>query len=384
MTADDLVEALLDGVGVSAADGLLLRRARRSIINALADFGALRNWSYFVRPGKLITNAPYSTGTIQYTHSTKTVTLTSGTFPSWAANGWLKVSGKVYLVKSRTSGTALVLDDVINPGSDIAAGTSYTLFQDAYALPYDFGKMLSCVDATQRTELRAITPEQMQRIKSNDGYQTGTPDFYSIQRGLELSGTLALTFQPISSTNRQVDYLYVRRQPPIKVWKETSGTVTVSAGGTTVTGSGTAFTDAMIGSSIRFGTASALPTALEGLSPYSEERVITAVSSSTSLTVDEALDSAYTSVKYVISSLVDIDPMAMRPAILALAGYNLAVERNADSAELSRRLSVRNESLRLAMQADRRYSQHDFGQSFFGGGRLAMTPTNSGYPSNQG
>lgn len=72
--------------------------------------------------------APYSTGTIQIVATTggSVVTLTGGSFPTWAASGDLVVSGELYSVLSRTDATHLVLDDAT---INVAAGTSYELRQ---------------------------------------------------------------------------------------------------------------------------------------------------------------------------------------------------------------------------------------------------------------
>jgi hypothetical protein len=191
---------------------------------------------------------------------------------------------------------------------------------------------------------------------------------------------MCVKFYPVPADGRQIVYVYDQTQQPLRIWKYTAGTVTVSAGSASVTGNGTAFRPDMVGAVIRFGSTTTEPTSLEGSSPYLEERVIVAVGSGTQLTLDQAVDSAYTAVKYSISDLVNIEPSAMRTAVINCSALHFARERNADSAEISRRSSAYVDALRLAMQADRRFSIEDSGIGYGGlGFPLAYTPTNSGY-----
>ena len=136
----------------------------------------------------------------------------------------------------------------------------------------------------------------------------------------------------------------------------------------------------MVGSVVRFGTATTEPTSLEGSSPYAEERVITAFTSATAVTLDEAEDSAYTAVKYTVSDLVAIAPTACTTAVANCSPLHLARERDAARAEIPRRTSAYVDSLRLAMQADRRFTIEDWGFGHADSGfPMAHTPTRAGY-----
>ena len=79
-------------------------------------------------------NATYSTGTV--TIVAGAVTGSGTTFPTWAADGELVISGVPYTVASRGSTTSLTLDDT---GVTAAAGSTYTLQHVDYQLPDLFG-----------------------------------------------------------------------------------------------------------------------------------------------------------------------------------------------------------------------------------------------------
>jgi hypothetical protein len=95
---------------------------------------AAHKWTFLHPQTTLTSNAPYSTGTITVVDGV--VTLASGTFPSWAASGLLSVSGTLYDVSSRDSGTQVTLVDTT---LDVAAGTSYGLYQGNADAPDAFG-----------------------------------------------------------------------------------------------------------------------------------------------------------------------------------------------------------------------------------------------------
>ena len=379
IVSDDLVGQLLDGSGGAAVDGILQRKARRSLQQGLQEVSAHREWNYARRNVVLVTKDQYSTGTIAYTNSTLTVTLTTGTFPSWAGRGWLLIDNKSYRIATRSSGSAVILDANNNPGADIASGTEYTLYQQEYLVPFDCANITTCWDATSRFRLAGTTPDSFEgQVKSM--YEAGTPQYFTVTGDPWVKGAMCLKFYPIPSDARQIAYVYDRTQQPLRVWKYNTGTVKISAGTTALTGTSTVFTSNMVGTVIRFGTTTTEPTSLEGTSPYLEERVITSVESATTATLDEAVDSTYTAVKYVVSDLIDVEPTAMRTAVINCSALHFARERNADSNELSRRTTAYVDALRLAMQADRRFTIEDYGVGHgYSGFPMAHTPTNAGY-----
>ena len=91
-------------------------------------------WSFLHPLTSLTTSESYSAGTVA--QASGVVTLTGGTWPSWAAEGELTVGGNTFTVASRDSDTQLTLDDT-SATNDVAAGTSYQLGRPAYDLPDD-------------------------------------------------------------------------------------------------------------------------------------------------------------------------------------------------------------------------------------------------------
>jgi hypothetical protein len=98
---------------------------------------SVHTWSFLNQDLNLPVVAPYSTGTVVITAGA--VTLTGGTWPTWAAAGWLTVGGSDYEVSARTSNTVITLEDTT---ASAAAGSSFKLEQWQYALPNDYGHFL--------------------------------------------------------------------------------------------------------------------------------------------------------------------------------------------------------------------------------------------------
>lgn len=138
------------------------------------------NWSFLRPAGSLTLAAPYTTGTIAI--ATGVVTLTGGTWPSNAADQELTVSGTTYAVASRDSGTQITLT---NAAATAAAGTSYSLSQDLYDLPDDFGVLAG--DVYYQTGFDRVWPSLQQVAESNirkmkeDGRRNfGEPLYFAI------------------------------------------------------------------------------------------------------------------------------------------------------------------------------------------------------------
>ncbi len=103
--------------------------------NAIGWVATAKFWNFYKTYGDFTLREPYSTGTIALTPNSTTCTLTTGTWPTWAASGKLKIGGKVYRIASRTSGAVVVLATAWAEDAETAA--TYLIFQDEYALASD-------------------------------------------------------------------------------------------------------------------------------------------------------------------------------------------------------------------------------------------------------
>ncbi len=362
-TLQDLVEHLSDYVGSSTGDDTV-RFCRRAAQDAYNHFPSIHNWTYLYGRGRVTTVAHQNTGTIAYTNSTNTVTLTGNTWPSWVTQGVILINNVPYAIASNPTSTTITLPPQNNPGADVAALTVYTLYQDAYSLPIDFTQCDEIVNVNMGLRLTFEHPSQwlvMQRIYRGPA----TPRVYCITGSPSFFGAMAVRFFPPPDNIYFMDFIYKRRPRPMNVVLVSAGTATLTSGSTTVTGAGTSWDSTMVGSVIRFSQTgnSVIPTGPSGESPFYLERTVTAVASTTSLTVDQ--DPVYTGggLSYAISDPVDIEEGSMLNFLLRMCEKQLRIARRIKSnpEEVADYVAARQE----AMEADSRSSMR---QAVGGGG----------------
>jgi hypothetical protein len=171
----------------------------------------VHRWS-FLRPlGTLTTTAPYATGTIEIVAGAlTTVTLTSGTWPSWAAEGDLVINGSTYAASARVGNTELTL--AVN-GPEVAAGTTYSLQRRYYTLSDDFGSILSPL--TFEPELGyppvKVVPESTVRAARSSWNSTGAPRQAAILPIMTLGATVGQRFKIVFNPCPDAAYLLTYR-----------------------------------------------------------------------------------------------------------------------------------------------------------------------------
>jgi len=352
-TWKDLVDHLMDFLGAHPG-GEARRDARRSIFNSMRELTTGHNWSYYYRQGRIVTSAPYLTGTVSYDHTGGTyerlVTLTGGSFPAWAAQGRILIGTTIYEVADRKSATEITLAIHSNPGADVAS-TSYTLYRDAYPLPVDCRSIGMMIIDNFTTDITFEHPSSMlsrQRVWRG----TATPRFYSVLGSPDFLGTLQLGVFPPPDQAYGLSFVYQRRPRQLAVEDHHQGKISTTAGSASVTGSGTAFTSKLQGSVLRISQTAELPTAPWGSNPPAVSRIVVAVNSATSLTLDDTVSETMTNVPYLISDPVDIEDGAMMTALLRCCERQMGVARSKEDRQILEKAWI--DALILAREADSR------------------------------
>ena len=181
--------------------------------------GRIHDWSFLMPVTTLSINAPYTTGTLAATNGV--VTLSTGTFPAWAASGMIEISGTDYSVATRTSGSQLVLDDT-SSASDVDASTSYNLHQDDYDLPDDFGRILGPFTFAQADNswytCKVVGEARIRELRQRDHSSGGDPQFAAIRAKAFTASTgtrQEVLFWPQVASSATVTYKYrVRPNKP--------------------------------------------------------------------------------------------------------------------------------------------------------------------------
>jgi hypothetical protein len=353
-TAHDLQDRLLDFMG-GASEGRNVKIVNRAMLDSLRDLANVRNWACYYRRERIVTSASYSTGTVDFDLTGGTyelmLTLASGTWPTDAAKGIVKIDDVEYRVDERKSSTVLTLQSGFAPSADIAALTEYVWYRDNYSLPADFRRADQIIDLSWTCTLDRVLIGDILRHRSERS-APGRPDRYAISTDERLPNRLAFYFDPPPDDDYNLDYMIQRTPYPLRTIDYSTGTVTIVGGTTSVAGTGTAWTTDMEGSVIRVTSGTEIPSGVEGLNPFAEERIIDQVTSATALTVTTAFTNSYTTKKYRISDRIDLEDGAMFSAFVACCKKNIAWETRRDDAPTMS--SYYNQCLRLAMEADNR------------------------------
>lgn len=312
--------------------------ARAAVLKALNNLSKAHPWSYFYDRARINTVAPYSTGTVTFDLTGGTyerqLSLSGGSWPTWATYGNVVIGEVVYEVAEYISTSILTLAANNCPAEDVAAGTSYRLYRDTYNLPVGFVSCDRMLNTSNGGYLSYVHPREWlerQRISLTTGQPTG----WTLTGDPNYAGLLAVRFVPAPDAAYAFDALYQRQPRPLYIEEFKTGTVSVSSGTGTVTGTGTGWTSKLAGSVIRFGDTTNYPTGLVGAYPYQYERVIMEVTSATALTLDGVIPENLVGVKYTISDPVDIEPVTMLTAFQRGVEREIAISKRMKDRDLA-------------------------------------------------
>lgn len=330
LTFQDTVERLLDYLGADPADAPL-RDAKQASIEALRDMVQSYTWTYLYSQGRIQLLPAYDQGLVTYAASgnlcPNQVTLTGGMFPSWAGLGVIRIGLLNHDVAALINGTTLQLNPEQAPGRDLTNPLAYGLFRDSYSMPPDFAAMDKMFIPEVWGDVVYVHPRDWM-FEVNRWGVIGNPRWYTIMPDPDLGGRLAMMFAPLPTIPFPVEFLYKRHSNPLRLYKVCQGTIATAPASNTIVGTGTAFTQAMVGNCVlRISDTTKPPTAEFGDNPYVFESKITGWSSATQIATWDTVPSGYTSAPYTISSWVDIETGAMEQAYLRCCEMHISMSR---------------------------------------------------------
>ena len=357
-TFQDAVEAVLMSHDIGR-DGINEARARQAVREAYRDIPSRHSWSYFNRQRLLQTVASYSTGTVVYDHTgganERMLTLTSGTWPTWAAYGRVIISGVHYDVATRESSSIITLTDTSNPGDDVSS-TTYTIYRNSYPLPANFSRLIAIWETSEVYPITMVDPASHHTGLQHFYSTPGVPRHATIRgSGKYLSG-YEIMFGPPPSSALTYDLLFVAKPRALSIDTHSAGVVSIT-GTTAVTGTSSAFPANCVGAVIRLSDGPIKPSGMNGSldgsdNPFVEQGIIKTRTSATALVLEEATSQTLSSVGYTISDPIDIEVGAMYTAFLRKAEAEFS--RLAGRQESLVRVARAREALLEAMEADSR------------------------------
>jgi hypothetical protein len=174
-----------------------------------AFYNCDHEWNFLERTFAEPASDAYETGTVAI-DGAGVVTLTGGTFPSWAVDGILRVDGHTVYVTTRTDDTHLIIS---HDGLTVAAGTTYALHRWRVGLPDDFAEFLGGVVYSQANRsklLRGVMNDTQIRLQYAANFKTGDTSLYSVVAGGDTGATSQwyLTFWPTMDSEALVTGTY--------------------------------------------------------------------------------------------------------------------------------------------------------------------------------
>lgn len=321
-TYRDALDDLMAFAGTLSLD-IDERRARIAIRDGLEEMAMARDWKYYRRIRQINLVAPFTgeTGaTIAYDHTggaycERQLTLTPGgaeTLPDWTRDAELVLSDDtvLYPIAEKLNDTIAQLPEDRNPGADVAAG-GFTLYKAGYPLDGDIAKVYELNDETGALKPGYIHPQEwLRQVRSlittqDTGFQ------WTLLGDDDSIGQLEFRFYGLPGSAQTIQFLAQCLPRRLRYTgyadRERSGTsasIAAVSGAQTVTGTGTGFVAGMRGALLRFSEDGTEPDTLTN--PPAEEKIITAVASTSSLTVHNAVSATYSGAGFTISDPLDV------------------------------------------------------------------------------
>lgn len=344
LVAKDMEDTLSRWVG-NQANAEMVTDIRVSITNALQFLWGEYEWAYYQGQYQIQIDAPYTTGTVTFDSTTRRFTLTGGTWPDWANYGSIRISTKDARVLRRISDTVIEIEATSPFVDDIASATTYTMYRAEYPIPMNIRKMGYLFFAeTPYLTLDYVPPlEFVSKVTHLFG---NVPRIFTVQKDRTLLDGLTVNFWPYPTRAYTCRFNFIRMPTEVTIWSESTGKVTVAEGSTAVSGIGTAFDDLHEGCILRIGRdGTNVPTPRYGLYPFREEALIDTVASSTSLALRHPASYATTAMKYLISSMIDIEYQIMHSTFIQQCYVELAKVRKLPDKDLATLIQVRDREL---------------------------------------
>jgi hypothetical protein len=190
-----------------------LTRIGYCISDGLRRVYSAHEWSFFRPLVDVATTAPYATGTV--TVAAGVVTLVGGTFPSWVANGIIRLASKYYSVASRQSNSQVTLDDTT---VTVSSASAYQIARTDIPMDVAFDSIANDSDLTFYPGPDQWYPSVKQRHDTTvrkletENTEFGRPCFYSVRTDRfdpTVGSRKSLAFYPAP------DAAYVLRVPMI-------------------------------------------------------------------------------------------------------------------------------------------------------------------------
>lgn len=204
----------IEGNGISSNTRKLKQLTNRVIFS----LQSLQEWPMLREDAEIITVAAYTTGTVDVTNLSATVTGTTTVWDESFKGRAIQVDGDeyIYRVKSVESATSLTLSRIYLGATELLG--SYTIAQDLYSLPEDLDRPVDDWQgffAPYSLEFTGDHTMAMRRRNRGGNILLGEPNAFTLE-GLddELSARL-VRLDPFPENQRMYAFRYMKNHPTL-------------------------------------------------------------------------------------------------------------------------------------------------------------------------
>lgn len=350
--AQDVVHHLLASSAGGAQDGEH-SAVRQAVVHGAREVFQSRQWLWHTRVGSFVTNQVSATATVVAGSSEVQINVGAS---SAAAMGFARGRMAEFLTGYfATTPTVVSTNDevvVVDQPALISGSGVSVKPQVFYDLPLGVKEIDTLMTQTVGTLHCYVSPSEWLRLQVNT-IGAGEPYYYTIMRSDTHPDRYQIRFVGVPTNDTVVYYTYRYIPTDIKymgyerICRDGTVTAALAEGLPAVNGVGTSFPADFTGRIIRFGTTTLEANPVGSLSPYQEERTITARIDENNLRIDSPATTA-SNVKYAVTDALDASPQ-MYTAILSGAEmwYSRLTNKNANES-----LVMFTRDLRLAMEMD--------------------------------
>jgi hypothetical protein len=221
LTFQDIVSHVMDAADVSETV-VDLRRAIRAARWGFAQATQRHDWGSYDTEFTAVFNAEYDTGTIDI-DADGVVTLTDGTWPSWAALASLYITDeRAYRVATRDSDTALTLESWTG---ETETALAYNLRQDRVLIPDDVRYVFDVWQEREDWSLRIVDVKTFRDYDRPRIYSGADPVVVTFRAVNNLGvNQTEMRISPAATTLTEVSVAYMRRARVPNILVQTTGT----------------------------------------------------------------------------------------------------------------------------------------------------------------
>jgi hypothetical protein len=353
LTYADLTYRLADKRGLDGTTRELMQ-LQISVADAYTQLTKEHAWNYYTRRIAFNTEATDTVVNAVYDVSSNTLTRSSGTWNVSAIRGEIVHANKRYGVYQRQSSTVLKLADASRPPADFTANVRWQ--QVSYVMPYQIRRMVSLTIDPDMIDVEHMELRNMARTKQQVR-AVGNPIGYTEKPSEVFMGLFEIELTSVPAASIRLEATMAVLPRPLRVFEDTGVDGITTVNSRTFFSATANFRTKHVGCILRISGSASLP---RGITQYAPDRVdfehqviITAIISSTSVTVSEALSESGTGLGYTISDPADINTASMLAPLEALAWQKFSYNYiTGDPKQYSLATSIAKAELQRGQQAD--------------------------------